>query len=90
MCAAWHQSCQIGTDDIGVFLRIDNGVIQTGHDNTTNHCLIVAGLEGIRFKSGLWETEVLEFNEFSRARLRVVVKYAVKFSITDIVKFDKK
>ena len=44
------------------------------------------------FKSGLWETEVLEFDKFSMVRLPVKVKYIICCEIFDIglFKFDGK
>ena len=38
------------------------------------------------FENGLWETEVLEFHDFSWARLPVEVEYAVYSSIVDLLK----
>ena len=42
------------------------------------------------FTRRLWDSEVLEFHEFSTACLPVEYKYAVKCSITGSFKFDRK
>ena len=42
------------------------------------------------FKRGLCDSEVFEFHEFSTARLPVEDKYAVKYLITGLFKFDRK
>ena len=34
---------------LGVFLRIDTGVILIVDINTTDHCLILAEMKGVRF-----------------------------------------
>ena len=39
------------------------------------------------FLSGLWETEVLAFDKFSRAHLPVEGKYTMEFPITNLFKF---
>ena len=40
----------------------------------------------VRFQSGLCETQVLEFHEFTRACLPVEVKYAVIFFYNRLIK----
>ena len=75
---------------VSVFLRIDTGVIWIGDVNMTDHCLIIAKKTVVRFQSGLWETEALEFHKFYGTCLSVEVKYAVKFSLTGLLKCYRK
>ena len=53
-----------------------------------NQCVAQAEMKGCQVGklSGLWEPEVLEFHEFSTALPSMVGKYAVKLSITDLIK----
>ena len=45
---------------------------------------------GIRFESNLWEPEVLKVHKFFTEPLSMEGKYAVKLTITDLIKISRK
>ena len=45
---------------------------------------------GVRFERSLWAPEVLKVHNFSIELLSMEGKYAVKLSITDLVKISRK
>ena len=45
---------------------------------------------GVRFERNLWEPEVLKVHEFFTEPLSMEGKYAVKLSITDLIKISRK
>ena len=45
---------------------------------------------GVRFERSLWESDVLEVNEFFTEPLSMEGKYAVELSITKLVKISRK
>ena len=45
---------------------------------------------GVRFEISLWEPEVLEVHELLSELLSVEGKYAVKLSVTDLLKISRK
>ena len=44
----------------------------------------------IRFERSLWEPEVLKIHEFFTELLSMESKYAVKLSITELIKISRK
>ena len=44
---------------------------------------------GVRFERSLWESEVLKDNELFTELLSMEGKYAVKLSITDLIKSSR-
>ena len=47
-------------------------------------------MRGVRFERSLWEPEVCEFHEFVKELLPMEGKYAVKLSITYLIKISRK
>ena len=45
---------------------------------------------GVRFERSLWEPEVLKVNIFFTEPLSMEGKYAVKLSITELIKINRK
>ena len=45
---------------------------------------------GVRFDRSLWEPEVLKVHEFFTEPLSMDGKYAVKLSITELIKINRK
>ena len=45
---------------------------------------------GVRFERSLWEPELLKVHESFTASLSMDGKYAVKLSITDLIKISRK
>ena len=90
-CAAWHQSCQTydSCQSVHFCVLITTVVILLGDDGTirgwSKH-----KLRGVRFKGSLWEPEVLKVHEFFSEPLSVEGKYAVKLSITELIKISRK
>ena len=59
---------------------IDAGVILIGDVNATaNNCMILAEMKGCQVSKWFMETEVLEFQEFSQSRVRLLVE--VKYTM---------
>ena len=54
---------------VGVFLRIDTGVILIGDAISTNQRLVLDKLRGVKLETGLWENYILNFHEFYTARV---------------------
>ena len=52
--------------------------------------VVQAEMEGLRFERGLFEPEVLEVQEFFTELLSMEGKYAVKLSITELLKISRK
>ena len=52
--------------------------------------MVQAEMEGCRFERSLWEPEVLKVHEYFTERLSMEGKYAVKLSITELIKISRK
>ena len=75
---------------VGAFLRINTVVILLGDVIMANPWVIQAEMEGVRLERSLWEPEVKEVHEIFTEPLSMEDKYAVKLSITDLIKISRK
>ena len=49
---------------VGVFLRVDKGVILIGDAMQANQCPALAQIKGCQVRDRLWGNEELDFHEF--------------------------
>ena len=77
---------------VGAFLRINTVVILLGDVITGNPWVVQAemGGGGVKFERSLWEPEVREVHKFFKELLSMEGKYAVKLSITELIKISRK
>ena len=55
-----------------------------------NPWVVQAEWRGVRFERSLWESEVLKVHSYFTEPLSVEDKYAVKLSVTDLLKISRK
>ena len=75
---------------VGAFLRINTVVILLGDVIGDNPWVVQAEMWCVRFERSLWEPEELEIHKFFTEPLSMEGKYAVKLSITDLIKISRK
>ena len=73
-------------------LRINTVVILLGDVIRDNPWVVQAEMEwrGVRFERSLWKPEVLKVHEFFTELLSMEGKCAMKLSITDLIKINRK
>ena len=74
----------------GAFLRINTFVILLGDVIRGNPWVVQAEMEGCKVSRTLWEPEVLKVHEFFTEPLSMEGKYAVKLSIRELIKINRK